>query len=226
MRTAAEREGHDKVTEVQAGMAAEPEGKRVSGLLRDFLATETNDRVSVGALRDALGDRGFGVLLFLFALPNLTPYSIPMISAVLGLPLVILGAQLTYGRHEPWLPDWITRRSFPREGFVAVVSRALPTIERVERLLRPRLTWLLTWTGERLVGAAILLLALILTLPIPFANGLPALGIAVFGLALIEKDGVAVLVGVLVGVLSILVAATVVIGFIKAALLLLGTLLG
>ena len=206
--------------------ATGPTGRRTSALLRDFLDTQTDERVSVGALRDALGDRGFGVLLFMFALPNLTPYSIPMLSAVLGLPLVILAAQLTYGRHEPWLPDWITNRSFPREGFVAVVRRALPTIERIERLLRPRLTWLLTWTGERLVGAAILLLALILTLPIPFANGLPALGIAVFGLAIVEKDGLAVLFGIAIGVLSVIVAGAVVFGFVQAALLIVASILG
>jgi hypothetical protein len=217
---------HGAAAETAPATKPAPNGRSTSALLRDFVDTETGERVSVGALRDALGDRGFGVLLFMFALPNLTPYSIPMLSAVLGLPLVILAAQLTYGRHEPWLPDWITRRSFPREGFAAVVRRALPSIERIERLLRPRMTWLLTWTGERMVGAAILLLAFILTLPIPFANGLPALSIAIFGLAIGEKDGLAALVGVAVGVLSVIVASTVVIGLVKAAMLLVATVLG
>ena len=208
-----------------AGKTA-PNGRRTSALLRDFLDTKTGERVHLGALRDALGDRGFGVLLFIFALPNLVPISVPMLSAVLGLPLVLLAAQLTYGRREPWLPDWITNRSFPREGFDAVMRRALPSVERIERLLRPRLTWLLSWIGERLVGAAILTLALILTLPIPFANWLPAFGIAVIGLAIVEKDGVAVLAGLAVGVLSVVVAATVVIGLVKAALLIASSLLG
>ncbi len=48
-------------------------GRRTSALLRDFVAGATGPRVSLGALRDALGDRGFGVLLFIFALPNLDP---------------------------------------------------------------------------------------------------------------------------------------------------------
>lgn len=203
-----------------------PNGRRTSALLREFLENQTGDRISLGALRDALGDRGFGVLLFIFALPNLVPISVPMLSAVLGLPLVILAAQLSYGRHEPWLPDWLTSRSFPREGFTAVALRALPSIERIERLLRPRLTGLLSWTGERLVGVAILLLALILTLPIPFANWLPAFGIAIFGLAIVEKDGVAVLAGLAIGVVSVVVAATVVVGLVKAALLIVSGLLG
>ena len=198
--------------------AAASGSRRTSQLLRHFVASHTEPRISLGALRDALDDRGFGVLLFIFALPNLVPVNIPLLSAVLGVPLVLLAAQLSYGRHKPWFPDWLTSQSFPREGFVAVVNRALPFLERVEKVLRPRLTVLLWWTGERLVGIAILILAVVLTLPIPFANWLPACGIAVFGLAIVEKDGIAVLVGLALGIASVIVAATVVIGFIKAFL--------
>jgi hypothetical protein len=198
--------------------AAVSGSRRTSHLLRHFVASHTEPRISLGALRDALDDRGFGVLLFIFALLNLVPVNIPLLSAVLGVPLVLLAAQLSYGRHKPWFPDRLTSQSFPREGFVAVVNRALPFLERVEKLLRPRLTVLLSWTGERLVGIAILILAVVLTLPIPFANWLPACGIAVFGLAIVEKDGVAVLVGLALGIASVIVAATVVIGLVKAFL--------
>jgi hypothetical protein len=193
--------------------------RRTSHLLRDFVTSHPEPRISLGVLRDALGDRGFGVLLFIFALPNLVPVNIPLLSAVLGLPLVLLAAQLTYGRHKPWFPRWLTERSFPREGFANVVLRSLPYLEGAERLLRPRLTVLLSWTGERLIGLAILILALVLFLPIPFANWLPACAIAIIGLAIVEKDGLAVLVGLAVGVASLVVAAAVVIGLIKAFLL-------
>jgi hypothetical protein len=194
--------------------------RRTSHLLRDFVTSHPEPRISLGALRDALGDRGFGVLLFIFALPNLVPVNIPLLSAVLGLPLVLLAAQLTYGRHKPWFPRRLTEQSFPRDGFANIVLRSLPYLERAERLLRPRLTVLLSWTGERLIGLAVLVLALVLFLPIPFANWLPACAIAIIGLAVVEKDGLAVLVGLAVGVASLAVAAAVVIGLVKAFLLL------
>lgn len=206
--------------------APAPGSGRTSDLLREFLASHAEPRITLGALRDALGDRGFGVLLFIFALPNLVPVNIPLLSAVLGLPLVLLAAQLSYGRHKPWFPDWLTHQSFSRQGFAAVVRRTLPYLERTERLLRPRLAVLLSWTGERLIGIAILILALILTLPIPFANWLPACGIAIIGLAIVEKDGLAVLVGLAVGVASVIVAATVVIGLVKAFVLLFAGIFG
>src|SRR5581483_2970039 len=160
----------DDRPEAKSLAAAAPNSRRTSQILRDFAAGCQEPRISLGTLRDALGDRGFGVLLFIFALPNLVPVNIPLLSAVLGLPLVLLAAQLSYGRHKPWFPDWLEAQSFPRLGFAAVVGKALPSLERVERLLRPRLTWLLSWTGERLIGVAVLILAAVLALPIPFAN--------------------------------------------------------
>src|SRR5262245_14948109 len=132
-----------RIPEDEAERPKAAKSPRTSTLLRDFVASQSEPRVTMGALRDALDDRGFGVLFLIFALPNLVPVNIPLLSAVLGLPLVLLAAQLAYGRHKPWLPDWLARQSFPRLGFAAVVTHATPHLERAERLLRPRLTGLL-----------------------------------------------------------------------------------
>jgi hypothetical protein len=134
----------------------------------------------------------------------------------------LLAAQLSYGRHKPWFPRWLTRQTVPHHAFVAVVERALPGLERIEKMLRPRLTFVLSWTGERIVGLALLVLALVLALPIPFGNWLPACAIAVVGLAMVEKDGLAAAAGLAIGVVSLLVAGTVVLALIKGFLLLLG----
>jgi hypothetical protein len=206
--------------------AKAPKSPRTSTLLRDFIETQTEPRVTMGDLRDALDDRGFGVLILIFALPNLVPVNIPLLSAVLGLPLVLLAAQLAYGRHKPWLPDWLARQSFPRLGFAAVVAHATPYLERAERLLRPRLPGLLSWTGERLIGLALLILAIVLTAPIPLGNWLPAFAIAIIGLALVEKDGVAVLIGLGVGVIGLIVVATVIGGVIAATMLIFSKFMG
>jgi hypothetical protein len=217
------RKAPSPAPQVPGQSAERPNGQRTSEVLRDFIDSQTAPHISLGELRDALGDRGFGILIFIFALPNLVPLNIPLLSAVLGVPLVLLAAQLSYGRHEPWLPNWLTARSFPRESFAAVVRRSLPYLERAERLLRPRLTGLLSWTGERFVGAALLVLAIVLTAPIPFGNWLPAFAITIIGLAMVEKDGLAVIVGLIVGVVGLGIAGAVILGFVKAFLFLLSS---
>ena len=45
-------------------------------------------------------------------------------------------------------------------------------------------------TPERVIGAFYLVLAVILTLPIPLGNVLPALAISIIALGMIERDGV------------------------------------
>jgi hypothetical protein len=200
--------------------------RRTSALLREYVASLDEPKASLGSLRDALGDRGFGVLLFVFAVPNLIPVNIPLLSAVLGAPLVLLAGQLTYGRHKPWFPHWLAQQSVSRQSFDAVVRRALPYLERAEQCLRPRLSVLLSWTGERLIGVALLVLTVVLALPIPFGNWLPAFAICIIGLAMVEKDGLAVLVGLAVGAVSLLVAGSVVIGLLGAFALLLSSLAG
>jgi hypothetical protein len=215
--------GGGAASESVAG-ASGPNSRRTSALLRDYAASLTGDRVSLDGLRDALGDRGFGVLLLVFAVPNLIPVNIPLLSAVLGVPLVLLAAQLSYGRHKPWFPHWLTGQTVPRASFEAVVMRTVPYLEQAEAFLRPRFEPLLSWTGERLIGLFLLVLTVVLALPIPFGNWLPAFAIGIIGLAIVEKDGLAVLIGLAIGVLSLVVAGTVVIALVHAFFLLLSGL--
>lgn len=197
-------------------------GSRTSELLRDFLESQTEERITLGALVDALEERGFGVLLFIFAFPNLVALSVPLISSILGFPIVLLTAQLAYGRHKPWFPNWLTAQSFPRQSFAAVTLKALPYLERTERLLKPRLSLFVSWTAERLLAVFLLVLAIVLALPIPFGNWLPALSICIVGLAIVEKDGLAALVGLGVGVAALLLVWAVIFAMVKAALLFIG----
>ena len=107
------------------------------------------------------------------------------------------------------MPRFICRQSIPRDFFALLTAKLSLILQRAERFLRPRLTLLLHPVPERLAGAACLLLAIILFLPIPFGNIPPAWAIAAFALGILERDGVATLVGWLATVGSILILAAV-----------------
>ena len=96
--------------------------RRSSQVLREFKDTHTGERVTLGELRDALGDRAFGVLLFIFSLPNLVP-NIPGMSTIFAIPLLFLSWQFSYGRPYPWFPRWLSQRSFLREDFIGALAR-------------------------------------------------------------------------------------------------------
>lgn len=175
----------------------------LSELLARIAADETRERVSVADLLALAGDRAFGALLFVFALPNVVPTP-PGTSALLGLPLVLLAFQFAFGRRTPWLPKVITARSIARRDLDAMVGRISPMLRRVERVLKPRLGLLVSPIAERILGLVLLLLSAIIFLPIPLGNMLPAVAICLVALSLVEHDGLLAAVGVTLGVLSVL----------------------
>lgn len=190
----------------------------LSELLSEIAEDQSRDRVSTGDLLAMAGDRAFGALIFVFALPNLIPTP-PGTSAILGLPLVILSFQLLWGRPTPWLPKAIAVRSIARADLAAVVRRTTPWLKRIERVLKPRLGWLVTAFAERLLALFLLILSVILFLPIPFGNIFPAAAMCIIALALIEHDGLAALFGVLIGAASILIVWGAFLAVLKAILL-------
>lgn len=202
----------------QDGWPGREDDRRTSDVLRRFIADFPGDRVSVADLTAALGDRAYGVLLFVFALPNLMPVNLPGVSSVLGVPLILLSGRLACGYPAPWFPAWVAERSFSRAGLDRAFAWGLPHVERIERVLRPQLLGLTRGAGERLLGGVCLVLSMVLALPIPLANWLPSFAICILALALIEKDGVAYLLGMAIAVVGFLIAATVVLAFLEAFL--------
>lgn len=200
------------------------EGAALSQVLRTLADDASRERISVGDLLQALGDRAIGALLFIFAVPNVLPVP-PGTSSVLGAPLVFLAAQLTFGM-RPWLPGIISRRSMSRADFSAMVARVAPWLERAEKLLRPRFSALALPPVEYGVGLVCLLLAIVLVLPIPLGNMLPALAISLLALGLLERDGIAICAGMIATVASAVLVSGVMFGLIKGAIFMLTEVLG
>lgn len=199
-----------------------PSGPALSDVLFDIASDTTRPRISIGQLLHALDDRALAALLLIFALPNAIPMP-PGTSSVLGAPLVFLTAQLMLAL-APWLPRFIANRSVARTDFAAVVARLAPWLARAERLLRPRLLWLTSKPGERLIGLVCLFLAVVLVLPIPFGNMLPAAAISLLALGVLERDGVWVIAGLATAVAATVLISGVLAGMLHAALYVLSNL--
>ena len=168
--------------------------QRVSDLLQLLARTWPQERISLGDVIRLLGDRGYGVLMFVLALPG----AVPGLSSIAAIPLALVAVQLAIGLSRPWLPRFLAARSLSRTDFARMVERVEPYLMRIERLLRPRFLLLTGPVGERLMGAMCLALALLLTVPILF--NLPLIvPIALMSLALLERDGVFAAIGLGVG---------------------------
>lgn len=182
-----------------------PQKPRPRRLTEIVASLDGRSSFTIGELVDELGERAFGALMFIFAVPNIIPTP-PGTSAVLGLPLVILTFQLMVGRQTLWLPQTIRKRTIDGALVATFVRRSMPVLVRFEKVLRPRLSLVVVSDlAERVIGLVAFLLAIVLFLPIPLANIVPAAAIAVMALGLAERDGLAVLLGYLLGAGTVLV---------------------
>lgn len=156
--------------------------------------------VETVTLREVLGllhGRGYVLLVMLLALPFCTPIPLPGLSTPFGLIITIIGVRLALGA-KPWLPSKLLDTRLPPEIFARVFSFTRKIILGFERLLRPRLLWI-TGSDKLLqmhaVPIVICALMLLLPLPVPFSNVVPAWGIMLIAGGLLERDGGFIIAG-------------------------------
>ena len=169
--------------------------ERTSDIVARLAREGEGDRISVGQLLAALKDRGFGVIIILFALPN----AIIPLAWVLGTPILLFAIQLVLGQPKPWLPQIMSRQTVTRETFNKLANYVVRYLSIMERWLKPRFSWLTSKSMERGIGLWLVFLTLVLLVPVPFGNALPAFAISIIAAGLIEKDGGAIIVGSLIG---------------------------
>ena len=206
---------HTPLTAIaRAAAAVETESRpiRTSELLRRFARDLPADRITLGEVVAGLGDRGLGVLLAVFALPNILPSAVLFGNVLTGIPPLIFAIQLMLGSDHLILPKFIAKRTIGTRWMKALAPKVAAVLSWIEPLLRPRMAWVTVPRAERFVGAVAILLAAVSTLPIPFGHNLPAFGLVLIGLGLIERAGLAIMLGGAIGLIGTVLLSLVVFG--------------
>lgn len=170
-----------------------PEGALFSDILTR-LTLEGGPRLYVGEVLEAFGERGIGALMLLFSLINFLPLP-PGGTTITGAPLLIFSFDLAIGSESRWLPGKLLGKSIERSTFRKGIGWLIPLIRVFENLTRPRMLWLTGRFGQGMIGLACFLLSIVLVLPIPLGNIAPAVTMAFFSLGVMQRDGVAVILG-------------------------------
>ena len=173
--------------------------RSLSTLLDDLSATGDGRHVTVGELLEAFHERGFGVLLLIFALPAAIPLPGLGINLIVAAPLVILSLQQALGAQQVRLPQRLRRRRISSQRLKAVANHARPWARRLEMILKPRLTCLTHGLSVHIIGVLGLLMALSVCVPLPLTNTVPSMGIAIMAAGLLARDGLFIIAGALIG---------------------------
>jgi hypothetical protein len=178
--------------------------RSTSELLENVVVVYRSDTITVGEIKNSLHERGFGVLLAIAALPLCLPVPVPPgYTTLFSIPLFIFSIQMIIGMQAPWLPAWIEKKEIKRTSLEKMVIKANPWLKKIEKRLQPRLTYISVHTWERIIGIFAFVFAVSISLPIPLTNFPPGWGILIMSLGLLSKDGITILIGMIVGTIGV-----------------------
>lgn len=166
--------------------------------------------IRLGEIVDATGDKSFGLILLILALPSALPIPATGVSTPLGIAMFFVGVQMIWGRKSLWLPKFVRRLRVPMKTARQMMKGLFKVLGFFENFVRPRFLWIHGRAGHIYYGLLVALLSTVMQAPIPLTNTLPAATIFLMALALTEDDG---LLGGLASIVGILVALAYIVGF-------------
>ena len=162
--------------------------------------TRNQDRVSVGDLMTAVGERSFGPLVLLAGLVTVAPLigDIPGVPTLLGLLVLLTLGQLLFQRRSVWIPSRLSNRHISKQTLFKGLQWADKPAAFVDHWTRRRLPWLVSGAGQYLM--ALICMAVAAAMPmmelIPFSANGGGLALMAFGLSIVARDGLLALVAI------------------------------
>ena len=172
--------------------------------LKDLLITDGESGLSLHEVTEAVGEKGFGLVLIVLSLPSALPIPAPGYSTPFGLAIGLVALQMLLGRETVWLPERLGRARIKPRIAETMLGTASKILGKVERFIHPRQQWIRGRFGQAALAVAVSLMAALMVLPIPLTNTAPAMVIFMIGVGLSEEDGLLALGAFFVGCLAVL----------------------
>jgi len=184
----------------------------VGGIVDRLEEVSQRDSLHVSDLVTAFGDRSFLPVLMVPALLVVSPLSgIPLFSSACGTAIAFISAQMVVGRTHLWLPDILMRQALDGRRARSAVGKLHGAANWLDRHARDRLRPLMHWSGRKVLQVVCLLCGM--SMPflefVPFSSSIVGGAVVLFSTALLLRDGLLALFGLLIlsGAGAILVTA-------------------
>jgi hypothetical protein len=163
--------------------------------------SQKEENTSVGDIIEMAGERSYGPLLLIAGLATLAPVigDIPGMPTLLGIIVFLFSAQLLFGKNHFWLPEFLLNRSISNKK----LNKGLHWLEAparfIDKLLKPRFRVLVRDAAVYVIAFMCLMIASVMPIMefVPFSANAAGAALTVFGLALIARDGLLLLLALL-----------------------------
>ena len=173
--------------------------------IEDVVNSSSADKISIADLVNAMEAIGFGLILVIFAFAAIMPLP-PPIPNIFSIPIIIFAIQMILGYDSPKLPKKIGKIMINRSIIAKIVQKSSKYISKIEKILKPRFSFIVSKFFERILGLIIFILALAVVIPMPFTNFIPGIGIILISLGLLAKDGLFVIIGSAIGAMGVVIS--------------------
>ncbi len=190
--------------------------KKKIKLLDATLASETlqkigqkrkNGKTKISELMEDFHENGILLAMIFFALPVAIPLPYPPgFTTIMGVPLMILSIQMLLGSKKVNLPQKINNYELKNSTLKTISDKIVPIIETIEKYMKPRLSFARSVYCEQFVGLICLIAATAVAIPLFMTNAIPALGITIMALGLMNRDGLIIIAGFIISIIGVIVA--------------------
>lgn len=185
-----------------SGQPASPLEEIVADVLARLqgVTDQPDPKITCNSLIALLGPRSHALAIMVFCVLNLLPGP-PGYSVVIGLAVMAFSVMMFFGS-QIRLWAFVGDRRLPLKLVQLLLAFLAKFTGIVSKLSRPRIAWMASRPMTLFISIFAFLMGAAMLVPIPFTNTLPSLGLAVICVGILNKDGLAVLVGIVIGLIG------------------------
>ncbi len=201
------------------GVQFQDTDKSLSQTLTDIAHSINTEQITLRQLFELVGEQGLLLLCAFLTIPFLIPVSIPGVSTVFGAAIILIAIGITLNR-LPWVPNRLMSRPIATEKLIPTLDKGAQMVAKIERFIHPRMQMLTDGAAvNRLNGLALMFSGVLLMFPlglIPFSNTLPGLAILFLAIGILQRDGLFIILGYLMMLLTIIYFGALFVGAVLA----------
>ena len=155
------------------------------------------DGITFKDFLELIGEQGGLLSCLVLVAPFLFPVSIPGSSLPFGLAILLINVGIILKRH-PLIPRVIMEYKISQNNMLKILNGMSTVLTKFEKITQPRLTVLAGTDNMVYVNSSLIIfcsLLLMLPLPVPLTDFLPAYSILFLTLGSIERDGYLIVAG-------------------------------
>lgn len=160
------------------------------------IAASGDEKLTFRRLIEAMGPGAHRLLILMLTLLNMIPGP-PGFGGTIAWTTFAVALAMVLGKPIR-LPGIIGNRKLPVAPLLKASEQVVRVTGIIARFSRPRMRWLTGAAATIPYGIFTMVISVAMTVPIPFTNAVPNVGLCVLAFSMLNRDGIGAVIGVVI----------------------------